>query len=160
MKAISNSLTYFFLILLLSGCERSTVFHSYQTFTADGWKKNAEITFHPDTLQENSICKVSIELRNKANYPYRDIWLVVSQNAENTKNIVSDTLHYNLLDSRGYYKGKGIGDMYEISFPYKTILFRKGIKTTFKIKHIMTDKYIYGINDIGIKIVYDEKHQF
>ena len=50
--------------------------------------------------------------------------------------------------------------MYEISFPYKTILFRKGIKTTFKIKHIMTDKYIYGINDIGIKIVYDEKHQF
>ncbi len=158
MKKIRNSIKYFFFILLIAGCQRSITFHSYKTFTSKGWKKNAEIIFYPDTLKKTSLCKVNIELRNKSSYPYRDIWLVISQNVEDPNHLISDTLHYNLTDSKGNYKGKGVGDLYELSFPYKTMLFRKGVKTTFKIKHIMKDNFIYGINDIGIRIEYDEKH--
>ena len=158
MKKIGNNIKYFFLILFITGCQRNIIFHLYQTFTSEGWKKNTEIIFSPDTIKETSLCKVSIEFRNKINYPYKDLWLVISQNVENPNHLVSDTLHYSLTDSKGNYKGKGVGDLYELSFPYKTMLFKKGVKTTFKIKHIMKDNFIYGINDVGIRIEYDEKH--
>lgn len=161
MKRILNSKWgLLLLVAVLCSCEKGTVYHSYQSFDSEGWKRNAEITFRPDTIKETALYRIDIELRNHSDYPFADLWLTISHNCGDSTQVTSDTLHCTLANAKGDFLGKGLGDIYEKSFPYKTLLIKKNECPVFHIKHIMKYHYLYGLSDIGIKIVRDGQSQF
>ncbi len=84
---------------------------------------------------------LEIGLRHTDAYPYRDLWLNVNQ----------DTVHIYLTDSVGHWKGKGIGELRSL---IQTVSFshQKDSIKDIRITHIMTDKTLIGIHDIGIRI--------
>ena len=97
-------------------------------------------------------CEIGI--RYQESYPYRDIWLGVSHNTEDTLTYVTDTLQLFLVDEAGNKTGNGLCGLYQCNLPYKAFIpiRTEGSTRTFRIVHIMRDNPLTGISDIGIQL--------
>jgi gliding motility-associated lipoprotein GldH len=102
-----------------------------------------------DTLNSSNIF---FTLRTGSDYPFRNIFFFVTATSPEGRNI-TDTLQYYLADDKGKWYGKGIGDIHELSLPYKSNVFfpLKG-EYVFKIQHGMRTEDLMGVYDIGLRI--------
>ena len=132
------------LVLLLSAvsCQRNTVYHSYQPVESTGWNKSDTLVFTLPKAIVNSSYQYEIGIRHKDSYKYRDIWLTVNQ----------DTIHLYLADTIGDWKGTGIGEIRQLTYPIQVQISSQDSIREFYITHIMEDNPLYGIHDIGLKI--------
>ena len=98
--------------------------------------------------------EAEIGIRYQESYPYRDIWLGVSHNTEDTLTYVTDTLQLFLVDEAGNKTGNGLCGLYQCNLPYKAFIpiRTEGSTRTFRIVHIMRDNPLTGISDIGIQL--------
>lgn len=138
-----NWISYLVLALLLTvSCQDNTIYHSFQPVNATGWNKSDTLLYSlPEAIIPSSY-QYEIGIRHKDSYKYRDIWLTINQ----------DTVHLYLADSIGNWKGNGIGEMRQLTFPVQLNFLPQDSIQTFGITHIMQDNPIRGIYDIGIKI--------
>ena len=148
-----NSPLILLMLFLLSSCNNQTVYHSYQHISDDGWSKSDTLFFNvPLTDSTVYAYKLSVEIRNKGNYPYTDLYLFLSHNTSDSTIFVTDTLKCTLADSEGKWQGTGLGSFYQTRIPGKDFpTLRKG-NYVFKISQGMQDALLQGINDIGIHI--------
>jgi gliding motility-associated lipoprotein GldH len=102
-----------------------------------------------DTITKENVI---FTIRTGSSYPYRNIYLFVSTTAPGGKKI-TDTLQYNLADEKGKWYGKGLGDIHELSLPYKSNVFFP-VKGTyiFRIQHGMRVEDLKGVYDVGLRI--------
>lgn len=141
MRACINNSFVWLILLLLTSCQRNTLYHSYQPVNSMGWHKNDTMIYSLNSPIASQNLMLEIGLRHTDAYPYRDLWLNVNQ----------DTVHIYLTDSVGHWKGKGIGELRSL---IQTVSFshQKDSIKDIRITHIMTDKTLIGIHDIGIRI--------
>lgn len=141
MRACINNSFVWLILLLLTSCQRNTLYHSYQPVNSMGWHKNDTMIYSLNSPIASQNLMLEIGLRHTDAYPYRDLWLNVNQ----------DTVHIYLTDSVGHWKGKGIGELRSL---IQTVSFshQKDSIKDIRITHIMTDKNLIGIHDIGIRI--------
>ena len=132
------------LVLLLSAvsCQRNTVYHSYQPVESTGWDKSDTLVFTLPEAIANSSYQYEIGIRHKDSYKYRDLWLTVNQ----------DTIHLYLADTIGYWKGTGIGEIRQLTYPVQLQFPLQDSIREFRITHIMQDNPLCGIHDLGLKI--------
>lgn len=129
-----------------------TVYHSYQSIPERGWGKSDTLVFKvpmPDSLKT---LKLFAEVRNENQYPYRNLYLVVSQNLQDSIAFQTDTLELTLADKEGKWTGTGWGNLFQSTLSIGTAVIRHSGNYTFKVSQGMKDDQLIGISDVGIKI--------
>ena len=140
---LANKLLFPLVLLLITSCTGHNRFHSYLPVNKDGWKRTDTLCFHAVPIDTNRNCmEISLGIRHTHKYPYRDIWLSIGK----------DTLHIDLADEQGRWKGKGIGDMRLVQQEASISLTDMDGCGTIRIHHIMQHDPLPGISDIGIEV--------
>jgi gliding motility-associated lipoprotein GldH len=149
-----NSIVVLWGIFLATACHTDIIYHSYQPLPYKGWKKSDTLFFQvPLTDTIPGSLKIFAEVRNKINYPYRDLYLLIRHNLPDSTVYRTDTLNFSLANKEGQWLGNGWGGLYSSEH-----LIRKGLfvhttgRYTFKVTHGMKDETLIGLNDIGIRI--------
>ncbi|WP_353331596.1 gliding motility lipoprotein GldH [Bacteroides sedimenti] len=148
-----NKFALLLLLFMVTACDTNTTYHSYLNTPKDGWGKSDTLTFKAPIIDSLATYRVTIEVRNKEDYPYNELYLFVAHNTKDSTVFTSDTIKCILTDKSGKWKGTGIGSLYQTS-GNKSIFVtpRRSGNLVFKVSPGMRDYTLKGISDIGIKI--------
>lgn len=154
MKSLlRNSLFCLIGACLLAACDEPMVYHSYQSLPDEGWGKSDTLFFCvPVADSVPATLKVFAEVRNRTDYPYRDLYLFIRHNLQDSTVWATDTVAITLADSTGRWMGKGWGSLYQSAVFIGTIRTLGAGKYTVEVINGMKDNSLAGINDIGIRI--------
>lgn len=154
MKSLlRNSLFCLLGACLTTACIEHTVYHSYQALPTEGWVKSDTLSFSiPVTDSVPTTLKLFAEVRNKSDYPYRNLYLFISQNLQGSAKWQTDTLAIQIADSTGSWQGNGWGSIYQTSLPIGKVVCSHPGNYTLKVVHGMKDERLIGLNDVGIRI--------
>jgi len=140
------------LITGLIACDRKKVFEAYHKIDEKGWNKDSVVVFNvhlTDTVKNNNLY---VNIRNKGNYPYSNIYLFLSIGAPDGT-LRTDTVEFTLADPSGKWRGSGIGGLHDNQIPYKSsVYFPHPGDYKFMIKHGMRDNVLQGIRDVGFRV--------
>lgn len=143
----------FSLVMLLASCDNSVIYQEYKEMDSDGWSKERKIDFEFNVQDTSSINNLFIQIRNKGNYPYSNLYLFVNMNGPGGQ-VLQDTINIILADKRGKWLGKGVGDLWDLSVPYiRNFKFaQQGLyKFTYE-QGMRVDDKLTGIADVGLCI--------
>lgn len=147
-KLIGTLFSLFFLL----ACTTNDVFLNYQTINKKGWSEDSLCVFNTAITDSVSKYNVYINIRNKGDYPYQNLWLYINSMSPDST-ITTDTIELYLADQRGKWLGSGIGSVFEMPVLYQqNKKFKKAGIYKYSIIHGMRDSVLVGINDIGIRI--------
>ena len=137
---------------LIAACNENTVYHTYQPIPTDGWEKSDtlffNITFNDSLIPLN----LTAEIRNESKYAYRNLYLAISHNLEDSTNWKTDTLLFVLADKEGKWYGTGWGSLFQSALPIGKTTTKHPGNYTLKVSHCMNDEHLKGVNAVGIKI--------
>lgn len=148
-----NKYAFLLLFFIFTACESNTIYHSYLHPSDEGWGKKDTLTFKAPIKDSLATYSINVEIRNKADYPYSNIFLFVSHNTKDSATFITDTIEYTLADKHGNWTGTGWGNLYQSSTKYTFIAPRRKGNLTIKIAHAMREETLLGINDVGVKIL-------
>jgi gliding motility-associated lipoprotein GldH len=144
------------LFIVAGACSRSSIdYYEFKNLKNNCWERTDTLLF---TIQDyrvklNVPYKISIDLVNAGNYPYRNLWLYIQNDISYEDVFKKETIEYNLSDENGRWSGAGFGSLYQLPLVYKdTIIFRQERNYTFKILQAMSDDTLPGINKIGLRL--------
>ena len=148
----------FVLLFTVISCDKNQVFDEYKEF--DGtWKKNKKATFTFEQKDTTAVYNMFLNVRNNNEYPYNNLFLIVSLNQPDGKVLV-DTLEYQMAHPDGTLMGTGFSDIKESKLWYKeNYSFDKLGKYTLEVEHAVrqTGKVqgvqdLVGITELGLRI--------
>ncbi len=159
MKSLlRNSLFCLFGACLMAACNENTVYHSYQSLPNEGWGKSDTLSFQcPVTDSIPGTLRLFAEVRNRSEYPYRNLYLFIHENLLDSTVWRTDTIAVNLADSTGRWTGNGWGSIYQTAVFVKSVRPLHPGNYTVKIVHGMQDEKLTGLNDVGIRIEKQEE---
>ena len=144
---------------ILTSCNNKTVYSKYENIPDDkGWGKDQQIKFEAEIEDTKIPYNVFINVRNADSYPYRNLFLFLETKYPDGNSKI-DTLEVLLADEKGHWLGKGAGDLWDNTIPFKrNAKFPVAGKYTFTFMQAMrigNKNYIDPlplIMDIGITI--------
>lgn len=154
MTMIKKRSAAFFLLCLagiLGSCQDHRVYERYMHVNNHKWAYQDTFNYKVKIRDTSSAYQLNIKLRNKINYPYRNIWLLIQHEAPSGK-LSSMKAEFQLANKSGKWKGQGLGDMYDHRFPAKRIKLSEKGKHHFKLVHLMRRDTLRGIMDVGLQI--------
>jgi gliding motility-associated lipoprotein GldH len=147
-------ITFFYalIFLLLLSCDKNRVFEKNVKIPGNTWQKSNIIHFNVNISDTSSSHNVYINLRNRSQYAYSNIFMFITMHAPSGES-VRDTFEITLADVRGRWLGRGIGNalsnqvlyLQNVRFPYRGIY-------VFDIEQAMWDEKLENIIDIGLRI--------
>ena len=141
-----------FVSLTFAACKNNDVFFQYKAVNAKGWNKDSLYTFDIQITDTTSTYNVYVNVRNRGEYPYQNLWLFLDKTSPD-KVQMKDSIECYLADQRGKWLGSGIGSVMEMPILYQeNVRFNKSGMYRYKIIHGMRDTTLAGINDIGMRI--------
>lgn len=151
-KIMKNSLIIVFATLILTGCVKSDIYLKYKTIITSGWHKDSLCTFDIPVNDTTIRYNIYVNIRNRGEYPYQNLWLFVSKMTPDSLE-TKDSIECYLADKRGKWLGTGIGSVLQMSVLYQqNVKFDKKGIYKYKIIHGMRDTILVGINDIGMQV--------
>jgi len=147
------------LLCAMTGCESNIVFQDAATLAESSWYKKDIVSFEYDAQDTTELYNVIIDIRNEADYPYKNFWLFVHSTSPQGIDY-SDTLECVLADNFGRWIGKSSGSLYALPvlFLSNTRFPQKGIYHFDLIQGMRSDT-LKGIHEIGIRIEKAEAKQ-
>ncbi|MDK2837014.1 MAG: hypothetical protein PWR15_83 [Bacteroidota bacterium] len=147
------SLLIIFLIVLLAGCGQQNDIFRYHHIPNGRWSSDQTLVFIFDSISDKgNAYRVDIELSFSDFYPYRNLYLTVGRNL-NDSVMHLDTLQFALAEANGKWLGSGAGRLHQITLPYlQHVRFDSGKTVRFTIQQAMTDNPLKGIEKVGIRI--------
>ena len=139
------------LAVLMTACDRHTVYNHYEHTPVSGWEKNDSLIFDIPPLAEAGNYKEEIGLRISGDYPFMGLHLIIEQTDMSTHEMRYDTLNCNLIDEQGSAKGRGVSQ-YQYLFHLTTLQLAAGTPLHIAIRHDMKREILPGITDIGVKL--------
>ncbi|QZE14149.1 gliding motility lipoprotein GldH [Halosquirtibacter laminarini] len=142
------------LIACFSSCSNNSIYDSYYTIEDGEWHQDSLVVFKPHISNNDLAYDMDITIRNTNSYIYSNLWLFVKTISPKGK-VFNDTLEVTMADLRGKWIGRGLGDTFELKYPFKenTLLPDTGNYCIQIIQGMRSDNgYIEGISDIGLKI--------
>jgi len=140
------------LFVSLFSCKSDKLFEDYKTIEGSGWDKDSIAKFSFTIDKDYWSYNLSINVRNRGDYPNSNLWLFVDITAPDYTTI-KDTIEYQLALPSGKWTGKGTGGMYSNRFPFReNVFFPKPGVYTISIRHAMRTNPLSGISDIGLEV--------
>lgn len=149
---LRKSLILLFAASFCMACDEQTVYHSFQSLPTEGWQRKDTLFFNVMVPDSVTLYNVSVEVRNRNNYPYQNLPLLIYYDSPEAQNIKRDTLELRLADSAGIWLGDGWGGLYQSTLSAGLIRIGKAGEYRFKVIHLLPDEVLPGVNDIGIKL--------
>lgn len=138
--------------LLLSSCNHKDNFAFNEQLPDTGWSRFYKANFYAEVADSALAYDISVSLRNSYEYPFRNIFLFITTTSPSGQSI-RDTIEYQLADERGDWYGKGLGDLHNLTLPYRTnVLFPSSGEYKFTIEQGMRKDNLIGIVDVGLII--------
>lgn len=153
---LKNSILVFFIATTLFSCDKTRVFDDYKS-VGDAWHKDSVVSFDLPDLDSTKRYDLFINIRDNNNYPYNNLFLIVSLEMPNGYTKV-DTLEYQMADADGILLGDGFSDIKESKLFYKeNVRFRGKYKMNIKQAVRENGKVpgvtsLEGITDVGLRI--------
>lgn len=152
-KPYLKSILLLFIVSALSACDRQqTVYHAFQSIPQEGWLKKDTLFFNVEVPDSQTYYKLSVEVRNRNNYPYQNLNLSIGYDGPEVPASPADTLNVVLATKEGIWTGDGWGGLYQSAFPAGSIRIAKSGTYHFKVTYTLPDEKLQGLNDIGLKI--------
>lgn len=146
-----------FITLLTFSCKNNDIYLKYHTIISEGWNKDSVQTFNISISDVNVSYNVFVNIRNRGEYPYQNLWLFLNKISPD-KTVVNDTIECYLADQNGKWLGVGTGSVYDMPVLYEqNIHFKSPGTYQYKIIQGMRDDLLIGINDIGMRVEKVEK---
>jgi gliding motility-associated lipoprotein GldH len=152
IKAKINKYAAFYFLIALAFCTGGSIFHQNMRLEGGKWNARDSLVFRAlikDTVQPHSIF---LSLRNKGTYGFSNFYAFITSRAP-SGSVRTDTVEFILADRRGQWYGKGFGDLWQHTRPFKLgIRFSNTGIYTFTVKQGMRVEDLEGIMDFGIRI--------
>jgi gliding motility-associated lipoprotein GldH len=130
----------------------NTVYEQKTEFNEQAWNYKDSVVFEADIDKIDIPYNVFIDINNREEYKYSNIYLFISLKSPDNK-VITDTVDVMLADYKGKWYGNEKGDDYEGHYLFKrTVLFPTKGTYTFSIKQGMRDDIIKGISSVGVSI--------
>lgn len=154
IRKISLSGILFVGMILLFSCNRNSVFSDYRALKGSKWSQDSILRFDMTVPDSTKIYNLFLDVRNEGRYPFSNLWLFVKIIPPKGQ-VVNDTIELTLATPEGKWLGYGLGDLYDMKYPYKQATFfpsagyyrfevRQGMRTE--------DGILRGIRDFGITL--------
>lgn len=138
--------------LVLFSCRPGSIYNESEQIPGQEWKADNTISFSAPVSDTLNAYDINLVVRSTSSYPYRNLFLFVETRSPDGYRI-KDTVEYFLADEKGNWYGSGLGDINDLSVPFKTnVLFPDTGKYIFNIRHGMREEDLSGVSDIGIQI--------
>jgi gliding motility-associated lipoprotein GldH len=155
---IKNKILFVLIPILAISCDKKRVFDQYKS-VENTWHKDSVISFDLPKLEPTKSFNLFVNIRDNNNYPYNNLFLIVSMEQPNKK-VYVDTLEYEMTNPDGSLLGEGFSDIKENKLFYKeNVKFdQKGIyKVTIKqavrkTGEIQGVESLSGVSDVGFRI--------
>jgi len=152
IKSSSALLTLVLGFLLFNSCDRGVVFDQYVTIPDGGWNMDSMAVFKVDIKSAEQAYNLTINIRNRSNYPNSNLWLFIDVISPSGKEMQSK-VDCILADDSGRWLGSGWGNLYHVKIPYQQqVKFAETGPYTFRIVQGMRDEDLKGIHNIGLRI--------
>lgn len=140
------------LILGLGACDYNRLYEQYRPIEDHEWHYDKPVTFEVDIEDTTAKYNLFLDLRHKNNYPYNNIWMMVTTidpNADTNK-LQNE---FSLADNRGRWKGQNVGSVYDHRFLIrKNFRFEHSGTYQFQIQHLMRKDQLEGVMDVGLRV--------
>ncbi len=162
---MSKSFLYIAVMLaVLVACSGPATYSSYQSTRKNAWGLKDTISFDFPVQDTLSRYNLYIMLRNNEDYPYSNI-ILITRTYFPDQTLITDTLEYEMTNSRGEFLGTGFGSEKENKLLYKeNVRFRHTGEYRISIRQAMRERNIIqgidplpGITDVGLQIEKNEK---
>jgi gliding motility-associated lipoprotein GldH len=150
-------LLFAILSAMLTSCSKNKVFEKYTTLENYKWKRDHLIRFDVDIKDVKTNYDVTLALRHTTYYPFANIKVNVTITYPGGDIRTKD---YNIFvrDTDGSFKGKGAGDLWDITFPVFTdITFPDAGSYKFEIQNVMPIMELPDVMDVGLIVRKAEK---
>lgn len=142
-----------FIGILFFSCDNNKVFEEYAELQNGTWYREDPVDFSFDVLDTINAHNIYINIRNSGEYPYSNLYLFVTIKGPDGSSTI-DTVNCQLADNRGKWKGKGIGDLWDLKIPYIG-QFKFAQKGEYNISYeqaMREEKGLIGISDVGLRV--------
>lgn len=139
------------LIMLLTACNKRTVYYHYEHTPLTGWERNDTISFVAGPFDKDGLYEEEVGLRITGEYPFMGLNMIVEQQIASTQESRRDTLVCDLVNENGSVNGAGVSQ-YQYMFRLSTLELQAGEKLFVAIRHDMKREILPGISDVGVKI--------
>jgi gliding motility-associated lipoprotein GldH len=154
LRPIKFSMLFFVLLTLLPACQKKSVYSDYKALKGSKWHQDSILRFDMTVPDSTRIYNLSLNVRNEGRYPYSNLWLFVKIIPPKGQ-VINDTINLSLASPEGKWLGHGLGDLYDMKYPYKQATFfptagyyrfevRQGMRTEGGI--------LKGIHDFGVTL--------
>lgn len=154
---ISNRIAIIVAALVLVSCDKQRVFDEYKD-VGSAWHQDSLVSFDLPALEKNKAYNMFLTLRDNNDYPFNNIFLIVSLEQPNKVTLV-DTLEYAMANPDGSLMGDGFTDVKESKLTYKQkfkaqagayrVRIQQAVRQTGKIPGVTE---LPGITDVGFRI--------
>ncbi|GEQ84805.1 gliding motility lipoprotein GldH [Patiriisocius marinistellae] len=149
----------FIITCFFIACDNATVAGDTHTLSGNSWDVDEKIDFEIPVLDSIKQYDVFVNVRNTNEYPFNNLFLIVSMQYPNGKTAV-DTLEYKMAAPDGSWLGEGIGSIKESKLYYKeNFSFRENGNYSLGITHAVRNngnvqgvKNLQGISDVGYSV--------
>jgi gliding motility-associated lipoprotein GldH len=137
---------------ILPSCIRHNVYSKVYSIDDSGWSIYNQLIFPAPISDTLSPSDILLTIRSNSGYPYRNIFLFITTTSPEGYSI-KDTIEYYLADEKGNWLGKGLGDIHELTVPFKTnVIFPYSGIYQFRVEQGMRTEDLEGIIDVGLSI--------
>lgn len=135
-------------LLLFMACDTQNEVGEMKSIIG-GWKINDEVQFTLPRLDSLKQYDVFLHLRNTNEYPYNNIFLIVTMNFPHGKTI-TDTLEYRMAAPDGTWLGNGIGNVKESKLWYKegVTFFESGNYSLTVSQAVRNNGNVAGVSEL------------
>ena len=140
--------------LLVVSCNRSSVFSDYRSLKGSKWPQDSILRFDMTVPDSTKLYNLFLDVRNEGRYPFSNLWLFVKIIPPKGQ-VLNDTIELSLASPEGKWLGHGLGDLYDMKYPYKqTTFFPSAGYYRFEVRQGMRteDGILKGIHDFGITL--------
>ena len=143
--------------LLFVACDSNVLYDETYRVEEKGWLYSDAVSFNFETTDTISTYTCYIDLRNRNDYPYSNIYLnIVTIYPDGS--VASDTnLQFVLAQPNGEWLGRYNGRYVDGRYPLCQFHFPQVGSYQFVIRHAMRDTLLPGIMDLGMHIEKSER---
>jgi gliding motility-associated lipoprotein GldH len=137
--------------MLFTACTGEVAYHHYEHVAEEGWDKEDTLILKTDTLYETATYSVEVNLRTTAEYPYKQLMLMVEEKLLPNKAKRVFPVTFQIASDEGERNGEKLL-YYELEKQLAMQQLSQGDSLQFRIYHKMRRQTLPGIKDVGIKI--------
>jgi len=152
LNVIFGSVSVLILALILSSCNQQVVIDENLSIPQDGWDLNQKAAFEIDITDTVGLYAFYINIRQQETYRYSNLYIFLHTTFPNGT-LTHDTIECVLARDDGRWLGKSSGSLISNQILLNPSLrFPIMGKYHFEIEQAMRERWLEGIEDIGIRI--------